>query len=229
MGEPVDAPLAVPPPASPIRLAFFDVDGTLKTERDPYVYLHRQLGCVEAGLASLAAYLAGEIDYDTFAQRDAALWRGTPIAQVEAWFAAVPWVPEARELVAYLQAAGIPIILLSTGLSHHVEQVAAEIGADDWVANELLVENGCLAGRINVRIEWGQKGRVVREYQARYGVGSAECLAVGDSSGDLGMFAEVGRRIAVNPHDDTLRASADFVLGEGDLREWLVDKGILAR
>jgi phosphoserine phosphatase len=219
----------MPPRSGAIRLAFFDVDGTLKTERDPYVYLHTHLGCVDAGLASLQAYLAGEIDYDTFAQRDAALWRGTPVEQVEAWFAAIPWVPEARELAAYLRVAGVPIILLSTGLSHHVEQVAAEIGADGWVANELLVEAGCLAGRMNVRLAWGDKGRVVHEYQARYGVQPAECLAVGDSSGDLCMFSEVGHRIAVNPHDETVRAAADFVLGESDVREWLNHHGVLAR
>jgi phosphoserine phosphatase len=206
-----------------IRLAFFDVDGTLKAERDPYMYLHRQLGTEAAGLATLNAYLAGEIDYETFAQRDAALWAGIEVGQVDALFAAVPYVPQARLLAERLRVAGAPIVLISSGVDRHVRQVATDLGAAEWICNELLTEDGRLTGRMRVRVDWYSKGRVAREFMARFGVGREECLAVGDGRGDLPMFAEAAQCIAVNPYDEQVRAAADLILGEFDLAVWLAE------
>ena len=206
-----------------IRLAFFDVDGTLKAERDPYMYLHRQLGTEKEGLAVLASFLAGQIDYDTFAQRDAALCTGVKIARVDALFAAVPYVREARALAEALVAAGVPIVLISSGVDRHVRQVATDLGAAEWICNELLTEDGRLTGRMRVRVDWYSKGRVAREFMARFGVGREECLAVGDGRGDLPMFAEAAQCIAVNPYDEQVRAAADLILGEFDLAVWLAE------
>jgi phosphoserine phosphatase len=206
-----------------IRLAFFDVDGTLKAERDPYMYLHRQLGTEKEGLAVLASFLAGQIDYDTFAQRDAALWTGVKIARVDALFAAVPYVREARALAVALVAAGVPIVLISSGVDRHVRQVATDLGAAEWICNELLTQDGRLTGRMRVRVDWYSKGRVAREFMARFGVGREECLAVGDGRGDLPMFAEAAQCIAVNPYDEQVRAAADLILGEFDLAVWLAE------
>lgn len=197
-----------------IRLAFFDVDGTLKEERDPYIYLHRQLGTEKEGLAVLNAFLAGQIDYETFAQRDAALWAGVEVARVDAWFAAVPYVPEALALARQLRAAGVPIVLVSTGVDRHVRQVAADLAAAAWVANELLVADGRLTGAMRVRVPWDGKGLVVREFIRQFDVRPEECLAVGDGTGDLPMFAEVGYRVAVRPSHPAVREVADIVLGE---------------
>ncbi len=207
--------------SSTLRLAFFDVDGTLKDERDPYMYLHRQAGTEAQGQVTLRSYLAGEFDYETFAQRDAALWAGLMVEQVDAWFRAVPYIPEARGLAEAVRTAGVSIVLVSSGLDRHVRQVAGDLAAADWAANELLVADGRLAGRMQVRVAWGDKGRIVRDFMARFGAGPDECLAVGDSKGDLPMFAEVRHRIAVNPSDESVRSAADAVVGEDDLFVWL--------
>jgi phosphoserine phosphatase len=209
-----------------LRLAFFDVDGTLKEERDPYVYLHRHLGTEKGGLAVLGAFLAGQIDYEAFAQRDAALWAGVEVARVDVLFAAVPYVPEARVLAEALVAAGVPIVLVSTGVDRHVRQVAADLAAAAWVANELLVADGRLTGAMRVHVPWGGKGPLVREFMARFGARPEECLAVGDGTGDLPMFAEVGHRIAVRSGHAAVRAAADVVLGEAEAGAWLAERGL---
>jgi phosphoserine phosphatase len=212
-----------------LRLAFFDVDGTLKVERDPYMYLHRQLGTEAQGFANLNAFLAGEFDYDTFAQRDAGLWAGLETARIDALCAAIPYIPEARALAERLRAAGVSIVLISTGIDRHVRQVARDLGVSDWVCNELLAENGRLTGRMHVRVYWSHKGTHVRDYMARHGIAGSECLAVGDSAGDLSMFAEVQHRIAVNPSDESVRTAADRVLGEAGLEAWLAERGIVGQ
>jgi phosphoserine phosphatase len=43
-----------------LRLAIFDLDGTLKQARDPYVYLHQGLGTWEACRPFTAQGLAGD-------------------------------------------------------------------------------------------------------------------------------------------------------------------------
>ncbi len=206
---------------SGIRLALFDVDGTLKVERDPYVYLHRQLGTDREGLAIIDAFLAGQIDYDTLASRDTALWTGVEAGKIDALFSAVPMCRRRARLAEALRGAGIPIVLISTGVDRHVRQVAAEIGAAAWVANELLIEDGRLTGRMRVHVYYDQKGRHARRFMEQFGVRAEECLAVGDSTGDLPMFAEAGYRIAVNPSSAAVRAAADAVLGEDALFAWL--------
>ncbi len=209
-----------------MRLAFFDVDGTLKQERDPYMYLHRQLGTEVQGVANLHAFLAGEFDYDTFAQRDAALWAGLETARIDALCATIPYIPAARALAERLRAAGVGIVLISSGIDRHVRQVADDLGASEWICNDLLAEDGRLTGRMRVRVYWNAKGAHIKEVMARHGTTPDECLAVGDSEGDLSMFAAVAHRIAVNPSGESVRAAADIVLGEGDIEAWLAERGI---
>lgn len=209
------------PSLAGLRLAFFDVDGTLKLERDPYMALHRWAGTAEQGAALLAAFRRGEFDYHEFARRDPALWAGLPAAEADACFAALPWAPPARALAETLRIAGVALILVSSGLDRHVRQVAEAIGAEAWVANELEVAGGVLTGRMTVNVTWDGKGEVVCRLQRERGVGPESCLAVGDGPGDLGMFAACGLRIAANPASDAVSSAADFVLGEGDVLEWL--------
>lgn len=85
------------------RLAFFDVDGTLKTELDPYVYLHRQLGTLEQGLSHVELFERGEIDYEEWGQLDAQLWAGQEAAYVTRLLADIPWMPGAHQVAALLR------------------------------------------------------------------------------------------------------------------------------
>lgn len=201
----------------PIRLAFFDVDGTLKTERDPYVYLHRRLGTEEQSLPHLEMFNRGEIDYDEWGQLDAQLWSGQEVAHVTRLLAEIPWMPGARQVVAPLRQRGVKIALVSSGLDLHVKAVAAEIGAAFFFANQLCVADGHLTGELRVVVpEWG-KGKIVEEVMAQAGVSAAECIAVGDGLSDVDMFRRVGWSVAVAPDDDLVRQAASLTLNTADL------------
>jgi phosphoserine phosphatase len=201
----------------PIRLAFLDVDGTLKAERDPYLYLHRRLGTEEQGQESLNMFERGEIDYDEWGQLDARLWAGQKAAHVTRLLADIPWTPGARQVVKRLRQAGTRIALVSTGLDLHINTVATEVGADFAYANQLCVADGQLTGELRILVpQWG-KGEVVEQVMAKTGLAASDCIAVGDGLADVAMFERVGWSVAVAPEDDEVREVVSLTLDEPDL------------
>lgn len=204
-----------------LRLAVFDLDGTLKQARDPYVYLHQRLGTWEASQAFFQKGLAGELDYDEWLRLDAGLWKGVPRATMERLFRENPYLPGAVETVQALKSTGARVALVSTGLLLHAEQVRAELGVDRIYANEILFHNGFATGEAVAHVREGDKGRILSELQAEWQLTRDECLAVGDSSSDTEMFALVRLGVAVNPSSDRVRAAAHLVIEQPDLRPLL--------
>jgi phosphoserine phosphatase len=202
----------------PLKLAIFDLDGTLKQARDPYVYLHQRLGTWEASQAFFGRGLAGELAYDEWLRLDAALWKGVSRATMEALFREDPYLLGAQELVSSLKRSGVRVAVVSTGLSLHAEQVQADLGLDYILANEIFFENGQATGEAQTHVPEGGKGQIVVRLQAAFGVQPGECLAVGDSSSDADMFAHVRLGVAVNPSSERVRAAAGLVIEEPDLR-----------
>jgi phosphoserine phosphatase len=200
-----------------LQLAIFDLDGTLKQARDPYVFLHQRLGTWEASQAFFQKGLAGELDYDEWLRLDAALWRGVPRATMEAHFRQNPYLPGARETVLALKQAGVRVAVVSTGLGLHAELVQADLGLDRFVANEIFFDNGLASGQARAHVPEGGKGQVVAQLQAEFSVTPDECLAVGDSSSDVDMFRRVRVGVAVNPSSEAVRAAAHLVLDAPDL------------
>ena len=61
------------------------------------------------------------------------------------------------------------------------------------------------------------KGAIVKMLQRRLGVAKSNTASVGDSMGDVGMFAESECAILFNPWDDRPRDHAHHVIEEKDL------------
>jgi phosphoserine phosphatase len=202
-----------PPP----RLAFFDVDGTLKLGRDPYIHLHEQLGTLEQGLAHIEMVECGEIDYDQWGQLDARLWAGQEVTHVTHLLSQIPWTPGARQFVSALRRRGAVIALVSTGLDLHVNSVADEIGAEFTFANQLVVSNGRLTGEFRTLIPEKGKGEIVERVMAQVGVAVEECIAAGDGVSDVPMFQRVGWSVAVAASDERVRQAASLTLDTPDL------------
>ncbi len=214
-----------------LKLAIFDLDGTLKQARDPYVYLHTRLGTLEASQAFFADGFAGRISYEDWLLLDAALWKGTPLATVQALFRENPYLPGAVETVKGLKARGVNLALVSTGTQIHAEMVAEELGFDRVLCNYVFAQDGVISGEVQVQVPEGGKGAAVEDILAAFAVPPKDCLAVGDTRSDADMFQRVGVSIAVAPNHARLREKATLVLEEPDLTPiipWLVRRGHLA-
>jgi phosphoserine phosphatase len=204
-----------------LRLAIFDLDGTLKQARDPYVFLHKRLGTWQASQSFFSKGLAGKLDYEEWLRLDTELWQGVSRARMESLFRQNPYLPGARETVLALKRAGVSVAIVSTGLLLHAELVQADLGLDRIVANEIFFENGRATGGAQVHVPEGGKGQIVLQLQREFGVEKGECLAVGDGTSDADMFTQVRVAVAVNPSSERARVQAHLVLEAPDLRPLL--------
>jgi len=210
-----------------LKLAVFDLDGTLKQAPDPYAYLHRCLGTLEAADAFTARGLSGEIDYEEWLRLDASLWRDTPRSVIERLLRENPYVPGARETVATLKAHGMRVAIITSGLLLHAEMVAAELGIGPVFGNEIFFDDHgpgpVVNGRVRAHFTMHEKGAVMERLQAQLNLSPAVCLAVGDTGSDIPLFERAAVGVAVNPSKPEVAAAADIVLPGLDLGP-LVDR-----
>lgn len=205
-----------------LKLAVFDLDGTLKMEPDPYVYLHRCLGVMAEAEAITAAGLSGQLVYEDWLRADAELWRGTPRSALQQFFREDAYIPGAPEAVRALQAQGAEIAIVSSGLRLHADMVAADLGIAHVFGNEIFFDGGddpAVTGEVRATAPIDAKGNLLAQLQAELGVDPEETLAVGDSRSDLPLFARAAVRVAVAPHQPDVAEAADIVLP--DLRDLL--------
>lgn len=201
------------------KLALFDLDGTLTTERSAWEYIHRRLGVWDGRAEKFQqAYLRGEISYDEFCLLDAAVWKGMKVSEVKRILGEIPLQPGTGELFAYLKEKGVALGIVSSGLSFLSERFQEEFGFAYAVANDLKTEDGILTGGIRIRVHYDQKAEWVEDARRRFGLQREEVFAVGDSSGDIPLFRACGFSIAFNCHSPQLESVATVCAPEKDLR-----------
>jgi phosphoserine phosphatase len=208
-----------------LKLAVFDLDGTLKQATDPYIYLHHHLGTLEEASRFTAQGMAGEIAYEEWLRLDVGLWVGTPKATLERLLHENPYVPGARETVAALKTRGVRVAIISSGLLLHAEMVAAEMDIGPIFSCEIFFDDDgtgpVVNGRVRAHLTMHEKGQVMERLQAQLGVSPAESLAVGDGSSDIPLFERAAVGVAVNPSRPEVAAAADIVLPELNLHPLL--------
>jgi phosphoserine phosphatase len=212
-----------------LRLAVLDVDGTLKQAESPYQYIHGRLGLTHLAARNRELALAGQISYSEWLRRDALLWAGQPVAIIRRLLAENPYLPGAAELLRVLKQAGVAVALVSAGFTLNTAPIMAEFGLDYCLAKELTAVDGVLDGGAINHVPEGGKAAFACGLMVGLGIPAEQVLAVGDTRGDLELFACAGLRFAVNPKCPELRARADAVF-EPNLTaavDWLVRRGYL--
>ena len=203
-----------------IKLALFDLDGTLTREKSAWEYIHRRLG-VWDGYADQfqEAFLRKEISYERFCQLDAAIWKGLKASTVQQILMDIPVYRGIEEFLGYLRSKGIRLGIISSGLSLLADWVAGRYFFDFAVANELGVENDVLNGEIKINVHCDRKGEWVEKARRRFHTSREEILAVGDSVGDKAMFQMAELSIAFNSLSPQLESVATFSIRSEDLRD----------
>ena len=116
-------------------------------------------------------------------------------------------------------------MLVTGGFTAFAGPVGEAIGFDKVVANELLIKDGMLTGKVAEPIvDKDAKLATLTAEAAKHGLPLAETLAVGDGANDIPMITSAGLGIGYRPHPAAEEA-ADAAIRHHDLTALLWAQG----
>jgi len=203
-----------------IRLVVFDMEGVLTADPTVWEIMHRKLGTWDShGLPYWNAFRAGEMGYDDFARMDTAVWKGAPTSLLAEAAAEVPLMPGCEEFFFdFLHRRGIATAIVSNGLTCVADRLAERFTIGYIAANEALNGNGVLTGELDLRVPYAAKATFLTAARERLNLSPEAVMAVGDGRADIGMFEQAGVGVAFCAEAEEVRAAADHVIDEPDLR-----------
>lgn len=173
-----------------IRLASFDLDGTVLERNSSWVAIHRHFGTERLGEASLQLYTDGKIDYHEFMRRDISSWpRGVTKDEIKEILSGYKLRKEAPKVFEELRSRGIETALVTSGIDLLAEEVAEDLKIDHWVANGLRFGRGgrLLSTGIG-RVDPIRKDVAYRRLLGRLGIPADKTIAVGDTTYDMAFL-----------------------------------------
>jgi len=137
--------------------------------------------------------------------------------------------PGAAALVRTMRANGAYCLLVSGGFSLFADRVAADLGFDAAVSNDLLIEGGKLAGTVGRPILGAEgKREALVEAAAVRAIPLSDALAVGDGANDVPMLKAAGLGVAYHAKPAAI-AAADARIEANDLTALLFAQGYAVR
>ena len=175
---------------TPIRLAAFDLDGTVLEHNGSWAAIHKHFGTEHQSEASLRLYTEGKIDYREFMRRDIGSWpKGVTEDEIRGILSGYRIRREAPEVFGELKSRGVKTALVSAGIDMLAEEVARELGIDHWLANGLKFgRNGVLLSEGVGRVDPTRKDVAFRRLLGEIGVPADRSIAVGDTMYDLSFL-----------------------------------------
>ena len=202
-----------------IKLAVFDMEGTLTANPTVWEIMHLKVGTWEShGRPYWELFKAGKVDYDRFACMDVACWKGAGVHVFDQAVSEVPLMSGCRELLGHLGERGIRIAIISNGLERLGLRLAREFSIWRVMANREVISEDRLSGELDLRVPFDHKASVMMRLAEESGIGPENIMAVGDGVADIGMFRQAGVSVAFVPENEKVAAEADHVIRKQDLR-----------
>ncbi|MBI0162907.1 phosphoserine phosphatase SerB [Bartonella sp. M0283] len=223
-GEPVDFAVQIQDKRRK-KLLVADMDSTMIGQE-----------CIDelADVAGLRDYISditrramnGEIAFEPALRERVSLLKGLPLSIIDDVIEnRITLTNGGKELIATMRGHGAYTALVSGGFTLFTKKIANAIGFDEHNANELVVEDGHLAGLVNEPILGKQaKLEKLEELCKKLNISPEDAMAVGDGANDLAMLNLAGSGVAL--HAKPLVAEAASIrIDYGDLTALLYLQG----
>jgi phosphoserine phosphatase len=167
----------------------------------------------------------GEIEFAGALRERVDLLKDMPESALAEAGARIRINPGAAALVATMRKHGAYTAIVSGGFRIYADRVRRELGFDIAVANELIVENGKLTGRVKEPI-LGKEAKLatLTLLAVERQLSLAEAVAVGDGANDLPMIEAAGMGIAYHAKP-IVAAAARLRVDHNDLTALLYAQG----
>ena len=203
-----------------VKLVIFDVDGTI-LQSYSWRYIHENLGTWNEAKKYSDEFFRSQITYEEWARLDAALWKNQSLTRITEIISQMPYTKGAKKTLATLKRNGIKTYLLSAGLTQVAQRIQEETGINGYMANTLVVEDGCLTGEVEVNVSFHGKDKHLPSILRKFSATPDECAAVGDDPTLIPLFKKVTLAIAFNPTNETIEKNAHVTIKNEDLRRIL--------
>ena len=158
--------------------------------------------------------IRGEINWEEGLRKRVSALKGTSFEDAKRIGENLEIMPGAKELCSSLKRAGWRMIAVSGGFSIITDRLQAELGLDRIFCNELIFENGKLAGlKMNVTSD---KAAAVIPSIKELRIRRSDTVVVVDGANDLSLFDVAGYTIGFCPVEK-VKEKADTVLEIRDL------------
>jgi phosphoserine phosphatase len=182
-----------------LKLAVFDLDGTLIRPRSSWKYLHQKLGTWKMAKPNAELFYDKKITWEEWANRDAKLWKGIGTDEIQRIARKCPITKGAKETVHRLRERDFALAIISGGLYFFAERVGQDLNIPYIFANKLDSEDGVLTGEVVNSVTQTNKCEHLSLLLERLGLSLRQTVAIGDDFTMIPVFKIVGLSIAFNP------------------------------
>ncbi len=184
--------------------------------------------CIDelADYAGLKAHVAaiteramrGELPFEPALRERVALLKGLPLSVINETIATkITLAAGGPALIDALRKNGCYTCLVSGGFTLFTNVIAQKLGFNENRANELIIEDGKLAGKVKEPI-LGRAAKLVtlQELTKKLGIRPEETIAIGDGANDLDMITAAGLGVAIHAKP-AVAAAAQARIDHSDL------------
>ncbi|MBX3521050.1 MAG: phosphoserine phosphatase SerB [Xanthobacteraceae bacterium] len=162
--------------------------------------------------------MRGELPFEPALRERVALLKDLPLSVIEETIRAkITLAAGGKELISALKANSVYTCLVSGGFTLFTNVIAEKLGFDENRANELLLEDGKLTGKVKEPI-LGRAAKLatLQELTSRLGIRPEETIAIGDGANDLDMITAAGLGVAIHAKP-AVAATAQARIDHADL------------
>jgi phosphoserine phosphatase len=198
----------------PKRLIVFDVDGTL-IDAEMIDELAKAAGVGGKVSEITLRAMNGEIEFKEALKERVRLLKGLDARILKSIVDNLDVTAGAEELITALKTLGYKIALISGGFAQFVEKIKNKLGIDYVYANELVIEDGKLTGKlVEPIIDAERKAELMREIAEKENLLMNQIVAIGDGANDRFMLQNSGLGIALYPKEVLQKVAAGVITKE---------------